>query len=449
MSKHYDMIAIGAGSGGLSVVERAAEYGAHCAVIEHGPLGGTCVNVGCVPKKVMWHAAGIAHTLKDAAGYGFGVRREGFDWARLVAAREKYIMGINDWYSSYLEDAHIDLISGTARFIDAHTLEVDGEQYRAEHIAVAPGGRPTVPTVPGAEHGITSDGFFALTEQPKRVAVVGAGYIAVELAGLLRALGSEVCMLLRRDHFLSHFDAMLRETLMEDMLEDGVTIIPRASVERVERQGDGRLTVHCQGGLTLEDHDSLIWAIGRTPNTAGLNLHATGVACDDGGYIPTDAYQNTNVAGVYALGDVTGRAQLTPVAIAAGRRLSDRLFGNKPERHLPYDLIPTVMFSHPPIGTVGLSEGQARTQYGDKVKVYQTRFSAMYSVIAGNPQRTAMKLVTVGPEERIVGCHLIGHGVDEMLQGFAVAIRMGACKHDFDDTVAIHPTSAEELVTLR
>lgn len=449
MSRHFDLIAIGAGSGGISAVERAAEYGARCAVVEQHRLGGTCVNVGCVPKKVMWFAAEIAQTFSDARGYGFRLERPDLDWSALVAARERYIQGINDWYGTYLNDSNIALLRGTARFVDARTVEVDGERYTADHIVIAPGGTPDVPDVPGAEHGITSDGFFALEHQPQRVAVVGAGYIAVELAGVLNALGSDVSMLLRRDHFLSHFDAMLRETLMEQMIIDGVTILPQINIERVDKAADGTLTIHCQGGIVLEQHDALIWAIGRSPNTAALDLAAAGVATDAQGFVPTDAYQNTNVPGVYAVGDVTGRNALTPVAIAAARRLADRLFGGKPERHLRYENIPSVVFSHPPIATVGLTEGQAREQRGEAVKVYQTRFVSMYHALAEHQQRTAMKLVCVGAEERVVGCHIIGRGADEMLQGFAVAVRMGATKRDLDDTVAIHPTSAEELVTLR
>lgn len=449
MTQHYDLIAIGAGSGGLSAAERAAEYGAKCAVIENHKVGGTCVNVGCVPKKVMWFAAGIAATLKDAPGYGFDVTLNNFSWQTLVAAREKYIQGINDWYGNYLSDSNITLLSGTGKFVDAHTLDVAGEQYTADHIVVSPGGHPVIPDIQGAEHGMTSDGFFALTKQPKRVVVVGAGYIAIELAGLLNALGSEVSILLRRGHFLAHFDAMLRETLMEEMLNAGVNIMPRTNVERVDRLDDGRLDIHCQGGVSLQAYDALIWAIGRVPNVGPLNLSAAGVKTNDKGYIPTDAYQNTNVEGIYAVGDVTGRAQLTPVAIAAGRRLSDRLFNNQSKRKLDYDNIPTVMFSHPPIGTVGLTEDEARQQHGDAVKVYQTSFTAMYHALSPYAQPTAMKLVTVGAEEKVVGCHIIGMGADEMLQGFAVALKMGATKKDFDNTIAIHPTSAEELVTLR
>lgn len=449
MTKHYDLISIGGGSGGLSAAERAAVYGAKCAVIESGKMGGTCVNVGCVPKKVMWYGAEIAQALRNAPSYGFDVNVYGFKWSKLVAAREQYIQGINDWYHTYLADSNIDEIQGLARFLNAKTLEVNGESYTADHIVIAPGGVPTLPGIPGAELGMISDGFFALTEQPQRVAVVGAGYIAVELAGVLNALGSEVDLLLRRQHFLAGFDAMLRDTLMEEMVNDGVNIMPGVVVERVELADDGSRTLHFQNGQQLTGIDAVIWAIGRTPNTADLNLAAAGVEHDAHGYIPTDEYQNTNVAGVYAVGDVTGRAQLTPVAIAAARRLGDRLFNNQPERKLDYENIPTVMFSHPPIGTVGLTEEEAREQHGDAVKVYQTRFTAMAHAFTEHRPSTAMKLVCVGAQQKVVGVHVIGQGADEMLQGFAVALKMGATKADFDNTVAIHPTSAEELVTLR
>jgi glutathione reductase (NADPH) len=449
MSKHYDLLAIGGGSGGLSAAERAAMYGKKAAVVEMAKMGGTCVNVGCVPKKVMWNAASIAHALRDAQGYGFDVMVNDFDWTTLVKGREEYIQGINDWYGNYLTDSNIDWLKGQARFVDAHTLEVNGEQFTADHIVIAPGGQALVPNIPGAELGLTSDGFFALTEQPKRVAVVGAGYIAVELAGLLNALGSEVDLMLRRQHFLASFDAMLREALMEEMVNDGVNILPNINLEKVEKEKDGSLTLTCQNGHIMKGFDTVIWAIGREPLTADLNLTAAGVTVNDNGFIPTDEFQNTNVPGVYAVGDATGRAQLTPVAIAAARRLGDRLFNNQPERRLEYENIPTVMFSHPPIGTVGLTEGEAREKHGDAVKVYQTRFTPMYHALTSHKSRTAMKLVCVGAQEKVVGIHMIGHGVDEMLQGFAVALKMGATKKQFDDTVAIHPTSAEELVTMR
>lgn len=449
MTQHYDLIAIGGGSGGLSVAERAARYGKKCAIIEKGPLGGTCVNVGCVPKKVMWFGASIAHTLENAAGYGFSIDAVRFDWPALKQARDDYVHGINDWYHTYLGDSNIDEIVGAARFVDAGTLEVDGRRVSADHIVIAAGGAPVLPSTEGVELGITSDGFFELKDLPRRVAVVGSGYIAVELAGMLNALGSDVTMLLRREHLLRNFDAMLRENLMEEMLGDGIDILARTQVKRVVREAEESLCIECENGQRLEGFDELIWAIGRYPLTADLNLAAAGVAVDEQGYIPTDKFQQTNVAGIYAIGDVTGCAQLTPVAIAAGRRLSDRLFGGMPERHLSYETIPTVVFSHPPIGTVGLTESEARNSHGEAVKVYQTRFTAMYNVFTERKQKTAMKLVTVGAQEKVVGCHIIGPGADEMLQGFAVAIRMGANKRDLDDTVAIHPTSAEELVTLR
>ena len=447
--RHYDLIAIGAGSGGLSVAERAARYGARCAVVESGPLGGTCVNLGCVPKKVMWFAANLAHGLEDAPGYGFDLDVRGFSWQRLKAARDAYVQGINDWYHTYLADSGIDLIQGRARFVDARTLEVDGERVTADHICIAVGGRPTVPDVPGAELGITSDGFFALEELPRRVAVVGSGYIAVELAGVLNALGSNVTMLLRREHLLRSFDAMLRETLMEEMLNDGIGILSGSEVAAVRRSDDGTLSVQCANGQCQQGFDCLIWAIGREPLTADLGLEAAGVATDAEGYIPTDEFENTNVPGIYAVGDVNGKVALTPVAIAAARRLADRLFGCMEDRRLEYDNIPTVVFSHPPIGTVGLTEEEARARHGDAVKIYSSRFTAMYYAPVEHKRQTAMKLVTVGAQEKVVGVHIIGMGADEMLQGFAVALRMGATKRDLDDTVALHPTSAEELVTMR
>jgi glutathione reductase (NADPH) len=449
MTQHYDLIAIGGGSGGLSVAERAARYGRKCAVIERGPLGGTCVNVGCVPKKVMWFGASIAHTLKTAPGYGFSIDSAHFDWPSLKRARDAYVHGINDWYHTYLSDSSIDEIVGTARFVDARTLEVGGRRYSADHIVIAPGGTPSVPQTEGAELGITSDGFFDLEDLPRRVAVVGSGYIAVELAGMLSALGSDVTMLLRREHLLRNFDSMLRENLTEEMLGDGIDILARTQAKKVTREADGSLSIECENGQRLEGFDKLVWAIGRHPLTADLGLDAAGVAVDAAGYVTTDKFQQTNVEGIYAIGDVTGQAQLTPVAIAAGRRLSDRLFGGMPDRYLPYENIPTVVFSHPPIATVGLTESVARDIHGDGVKVYQTRFTAMYNAFTERKQKTAMKLVTVGAREKVVGCHIIGPGADEMLQGFAVAIRMGATKQDLDDTVAIHPTSAEELVTMR
>jgi len=449
MAKHYDLIAIGGGSGGLSAAEQAASYGARCAVIETGRLGGVCVNVGCVPKKIMWYAAHLAHALDDAPGYGFKLDYFDFDWQKLKVARNAFIRQLNEHYLSYLCGAGVELIRGFARWVDARTLEVNSEYYSADHIVIATGSRPQMPELPGAEFGVTSDDFFELNNCPPRVAIVGSGYIAVELAGMFHTLGAEVTLLVRKDQVLRSFDAMLREQLMARLREDGITVLTQTQVRAVARRVSGSLSLHCDGQANVLNVDTLLWAIGRDPNTDALNLPAAGVVMNPNGSIPTDPFQNTNIPGIYAIGDVTEHFHLTPVAIAAGRRLADRLFGGQTDRRLLYENIPTVVFSHPPIGAVGLTEEEARRTYGGAVKIYQTQFRPLYHAFTTRPIQTAMKLVCVGPEEKIIGCHLIGDGADEMLQGFAVAIRMGATKRDFDDTVAIHPTSAEELVTMR
>jgi glutathione reductase (NADPH) len=447
-SEAFDLIVIGGGSGGLASVQRAAEYGAKTVVIESGRLGGTCVNVGCVPKKVMWNASGIALGLADAADYGFGISAGGHDWGVLKQKRDAYIVRLNAIYARNLEAKGVALRQGAARLVDAHTIEVGGERLSAKHVVIATGGLPMIPAIPGAELGITSDGFFELERRPQRVAVIGSGYVACELAGSFRELGSETELFIRKDHLLTHFDVMLGKSLMREMAGQGIAIhtgvVPAALTER-----SGTKTLTAADGREFAGFDCVLWAIGRSANVAGLGLEVAGVAATEEGFIDTDAFQNTNVAGVYAIGDVTGRAALTPVAIAAGRRLSDRLFGGKPDRRLDYEMIPSVVFTHPPIGSVGLSESEARARYGDSIKVYVAEFTPMYHAMTARKTRTDMKLVCTGPEEKIVGCHLIGLGADEILQGFAVAIRMGATKRDFDDTVAIHPTSAEELVTMR
>jgi glutathione reductase (NADPH) len=454
-SEAFDLISIGGGSGGLACAQRAAEYGAKTAVIESGRLGGTCVNVGCVPKKVMWNAAGIALALSDAGDYGFGIgaaandiAAPGNDWAILKKKRDAYVLRLNAIYARNLAAKGVAHIKGSARFVDAHTVEVNGTRLSAARMVIATGGAPIVPDVPGARLGITSDGFFELERRPQRVAIVGSGYVACELASAFQELGSQTELFIRKDRLLTHFDVMLGKSLMREMLAEGMRIhtgvVPTALSEQSARK-----TLAAADGREFAGFDCVLWAIGRSANVAGLDLGAAGVALDANYFIATDNFQNTNVAGVFAIGDVTGRPNLTPVAIAAGRRLSDRLFGGKPERRLPYDLIPSVVFTHPPIGTVGLSESEARAQYREAVKVYVADFTPMYHALTTRKTHTDMKLVCVGPDEKIVGCHIIGTGADEMLQGFAVAIRMGATKSDFDDTVAIHPTSAEELVTMR
>lgn len=448
MTDKFDLLVIGGGSGGLAHAQRAAEYGAKAAVVEYGPLGGTCVNVGCVPKKVMWYAAHHAHQLHHAPDYGFDVVVKGHDWSALKSRRDAYIKRLNGIYGNNLDKRGVAHIQGGARFLDAHTLEVAGRKYQAERIAIATGGRPIVPAIAGAELGITSDGFFELEERPERVLVAGSGYISVELAGVLNALGSETQVVVRKKGVLRSFDKMLSKELMEAMRNSGIAIDTGAIPESVRQTGDG-IVLHAEDGRSFGPVDTLIWAVGRSPNTEMLELANAGVHMDDKGFIPTDEYQQTNVDNIFALGDVTGRDALTPVAIAAGRRLADRLYGGMEGRHLEYHLIPTVIFSHPTIGTVGMTEDHARAEFGDDVRVYTSTFTGMYYALGQDKQRSTMKLITTGAEERVIGCHVIGEGADEMMQGFAVAMRMGATKSDFDDTVAIHPTSAEELVTMR
>ena len=450
MSKHYDYIAIGGGSGGIASMNRAAMYGQKCALIEAKALGGTCVNVGCVPKKVMWHAAQISEAIRAyGPDYGFDTTINRFDWKTLIASRTAYIDRIHQSYDRVLGNNKVDVIKGFARFVDAHTVEVDGEIYTADHILIATGGRPVIPAIPGAEYGMTSDGFFELEDLPKRVAVVGAGYIAVELAGVLNGLGSEAHLFVRKHAPLRSFDPLIVETLVEVMNTEGPTLHTESVPKEVVKNADGSLTLKLENGKE-QTVDALIWAIGREPMTDNLNIEAAGVELNEKGYIKVDKYQNTNVEGVYAVGDNTGAVELTPVAVAAGRRLSERLFNNKPDEHLDYSNIPTVVFSHPPIGTVGLTEPEAIEKYGvDQVKCYKSSFTAMYTAVTSHRQPCRMKLVCVGTDEKIVGIHGIGFGMDEILQGFAVALKMGATKKDFDNTVAIHPTAAEEFVTMR
>jgi glutathione reductase (NADPH) len=388
------------------------------------------------------------HHVEQAANYGFDISVNGHDFTALKERRDAYVKRLNGIYEANLDNSGVTYISGAASFVDAHTLAVNDEQYTAERIVIATGGRPSVPEIPGAGHGITSDGFFELEKRPERILVAGSGYIAVELAGVLHGLGSQVRVVVRKDSIIREFDEMLGEQLMDAMEKDGIEIETRVVPAAIEKTADG-LVLTAEDGRSFGPVDCVIWAIGRSPNTAGLALENGGVTTDDRGFIPTDKYQQTNVEHIFALGDVTGRAALTPVAIAAGRRLADRLYGGMDGRHLEYDLIPTVIFSHPPIGTVGLSESAARAEFGDSVKIYTSAFTPMYYALGTKKQRSVMKLITTGDDERVVGCHVIGDGADEMLQGFAVAIRMGATKADFDDTIAIHPTNAEEFVTMR
>lgn len=449
MANDYDLIVIGGGSGGLACAQRAAGYGARAAVIEMARLGGTCVNLGCVPKKVMWNAAQIGQSLHDAAHYGFDISIGRHDWASLRRHRDDYVGRLNAIYERNLDSRGVQLVRGRARLLSAQSVQVGEQRLTAGVIVLATGGQPLIPSLPGAELGMSSDGFFALTARPERVAVIGAGYIAAELTGIFAALGSHTTLVLRHEYVLRHFDAMLGQGLTQIMRDEGIAVVTGAVPRSLQKNGAGELRLGIEDGRELGPFDALVWAVGREPRTRELGLESIGVELDTNGHVRVDAFQRTNVANVYAIGDVTQHAGLTPVAIAAGRRLADRLFGGQSERRLDYDNIPSVVFSHPPVGTVGLSEAQARERFGERVQVFTTAFVPMYHALTSRKPRAHMKLVTIGPEQHIVGIHVLGSGADEMLQGFAVALRMGATKRDFDDTVAIHPTSAEELVTMR
>ena len=449
MSKRYDYLVIGGGSGGIASARHAAKHGASVALIENDRMGGTCVNVGCVPKKVMWNTARIGETLHHAGAYGFDVSVNGFDWPTIKKARDDYIARLNRIYDRNLDNSRVDKINGHGRFTAPDTVEVDGKPYSAEHILIATGGHPVPAAVPGGELTINSDGFFELEQHPRRLAIVGAGYIATEFAGVMNALGSEVIQVLRKDKVLRKFDHDLHDLVMQEMSSSGVKFETRFLIKGLTRESDGTIALNGEDGRRLEQLDCVIWAIGRVPNTSGLGLEQAGVALNKRGYIATDPYQNTNVKNVYALGDVSGRVELTPVAIAAGRRLADRLFNGKPEARVDYENIASVVFSHPPIGTVGLTENEASEKFDrDSVRIYRSRFVNMYYAPLETKVPTLMKLVTAGKDEKIVGCHIAGDFADEIIQGFSVAVKMGATKADLDNTVAIHPTAAEELVTM-
>uniref|UniRef100_A0A8C5AQ89 Glutathione reductase n=1 Tax=Gadus morhua TaxID=8049 RepID=A0A8C5AQ89_GADMO len=461
----FDLIVIGGGSGGLAGARRAAELGASTAVIESHKLGGTCVNVGCVPKKVMWNAAVHAEYLHDHSDYGFEVGHLNFNWGTLKTKRDAYISRLNDIYRNNLDKAEIETIEGHASFTDdaLPTVEVNGKKYTASHILIATGGRPTELSddqIPGASLGITSDGFFQLETLPRRSVVVGAGYIAVEMAGILSALGSKTSLIIRQTGVLRTFDSLISANCTKEIENSGIDLWKNTQVKSVRRSAGGlEVTLTTKdpekksGGeeiSTIEEVDCLLWAIGREPNTTGLHTSQMGIETDKMGHIVVDEFQNTSRPGIYALGDVCGKALLTPVAIAAGRKLAHRLFDGKADSKVDYSTIPTVVFAHPPIGTVGLTEEEAVTSRGkDNVKTYTTSFTPMYHSMTSRKSQCVMKLVCVGPEEKVVGLHMQGLGCDEMLQGFAVAVKMGATKADFDRTIAIHPTSSEEFVTMR
>jgi glutathione reductase (NADPH) len=453
----FDYLVIGGGSGGIASARRAASYGAKVAVVEgSGRMGGTCVNVGCVPKKVMWSAASIAETVHDMHHYGFtGVEEISFDWNFIKQNRDRYIKRLNGIYERNLENSGVTRIMGLASFDGENSVTVvpsdggDSISYKAKHILIAVGGLAEFPEGPGIkENSISSDGFFELEELPRKAVVVGAGYVAVELAGVFQALGTDTKLVVRREKAMRGLDDFISETLDEEMQRQGIEIFRNTNgVEKIEVDEDGLKTVFLSNGEKIEGADVVLVAPGRRPNVDKLGLDKAGINTDDRDYISVDEYSATNVNGVYALGDVCGKVELTPMAIAAGRRLSDRLFGGPEWKNVKvsYDLVPTVVFSHPTIGTIGLTEKEAIEKYGeDNVKIYKSKFANLFygpwQVEPEDKPKTAMKLVCAGEEELVVGLHVIGMGADEMLQGFGIALKMGATKADFDSCVAIHPT---------
>jgi glutathione reductase (NADPH) len=424
-----------------------------------------CSSYSCVPKKVTYNAAALAEAIHDSKAYGFSVQQSApFDWTTFKNKRDAYIKRLNGIYEKNLGNDKVEYLHGRGQLLSKNQVEVtldDGSKVlvNAKKILIAVGGMPNVPpNIPGAELGINSDGFFDIDKQPKKVAIVGAGYIAIEFAGMFNALGTETHLFIRHDTFLRNFDPMIQESVTKEYERLGVKLHKRSNTTKIEKNANGKLSVTYKDGsggeTTLDDVDHLIWAIGRAPETTKMGLKEAGVELNEKGYVVVDEYQNSSVDNIYSLGDATGQVELTPVAIAAGRRLAQRLFGPAEfsDRKLDYSNIPSVVFSHPEVGSIGLTEPQAAEKYGkDNIKVYQTSFTAMYYAMMDPEEKgpTNYKLIVTGPEEKVIGLHIMGLGSGEMLQGFGVAIKMGATKADFDSCVAIHPTSAEELVTLK
>jgi len=451
-SAHFDYLVIGAGSGGLASARKAASFGAKVGIIESGPLGGTCVNVGCVPKKVMFNAASIKEVLDhDArANYGFSFSEPTFDWPKLKTARDAYIKRLNGIYETNLDKSGVTTILGSAKFKSKTEVEVDGVGvYSADRILIACGGRPKMLGIPGEELAIDSDGFFLLEDLPKSCCVIGAGYIAVEMAGILNALGCETTLVIRKEKVLRTFDQTLSDVLTEEIKSSGINLVTNATPQKLSKREDGSFCLETAAGK-LDGFQIVLNAIGRIPNTDRLALDKCGVLVDGENHVIVDEYQNTNVPSIHSLGDCCGKWLLTPVAIAAGRRLARRLYNDEKDLKLEYHYIPTVVFSHPPIGTVGYTEQEAEDKYGrEDLKIYKTSFTNMYFTLSERKQKTTMKLICLKSEnERVIGLHIMGLNCDEMMQGFSVAVKMGATKAQFDDTVAIHPTASEELVTM-
>ena len=440
----FDLFSLGAGSGGVRASRVAAAAGARCAVAEARHLGGTCVNLGCVPKKLLVYAAQCAEAFEDAAGFGWSVGCAEFDWPTLIRNKDREIARLNDVYRGLLEGSGVKLVEGLARLVDAHTVEVDGQRYTAEHILVATGGKPSRLPIAGADLAMTSDEAFHLPELPRRVLIAGGGYIAVEFAGIFNALGSAVRLDYRGPLFLRGFDDDMRTTLAEEMRARGVDLRFECCPTSIQRDADGLRVIDTTGGETVVDQ--VLMAVGRIPNTADMGLEAAGVKLDGRGAVEVDEFSRTTVPNIFAVGDCTDRMNLTPVAIAEAMAVVETVFHGRPTT-VDYGNIPTAVFSLPNMGTVGLTEGQARVSHD--VTIFRSTFRPMKHTLSGRKERTMMKLVVDTATDRVLGVHMVGPDAGEIIQGMAVALKGGATKAQFDATIGIHPTAAEEFVTMR
>ena len=443
----FDMITIGAGSGGVASSRRAGSYGARVAIVEESRIGGTCVLRGCVPKKLLVYGAQFADAFADAAGFGWHVPVPTFAWPTLISAKNKELDRLEQIYINMLKNSRVEIIEGRGVLTDPHTVEVGGRAYTAENILVAAGGHPTVPNIPGIEHVISSNEALDLPTLPRKIVIVGGGYIAVEFAGIFRGFGSEVVEMIRREELLYGFDDDLRVALAQEMRNRGIEIHTRTQVTRIEKDRREGYTLFTGIGQEISA-DLIMYATGRAPNTKGLGLDAIGVKTNEKGAVEVDEWQRSSVPNIYAVGDVTDRLNLTPVAIAEGRAIAETLYNNNPIK-MDHNDVPTAVFSNPPIGTVGLTEEEARKQYGDDVDVYCARFRPMKNTLSGREERTFMKLIVDGKSDRVLGCHMLGPDAPEIIQGLAIAVKCGASKKMFDQTVGIHPSAAEEFVTMR
>ena len=447
MAYDFDLYVIGAGSGGVRAARFAAGFGAKVGVAESRYLGGTCVNVGCVPKKLLVYGAHFAEDFEQSAGFGWSLGEANFDWATLIANKDREINRLNGIYRNLLVNSGVTLHEGHAKIVDPHTVEVNGERHSAKNILIATGGWPQIPQIPGHEHAISSNQAFFLKALPKRVLVVGGGYIAVEFAGIFHGLGAETSLLYRGDLFLRGFDGAVRKHLQEELSKRGMDLQFNADIERIDKQADGSLSVTLKDGRTLHT-DCVFYATGRRPMLDNLGLENTAVKLDDKGFVEVNELYQTAEPSVLAIGDVIGRVQLTPVALAEGMAVARRLFKPEQYRAVDYRMIPTAVFSLPNIGTVGLTEEQAR-EAGHEVQIFESRFRPMKLTLTDCQERTLMKLVVDARTDKVLGCHMVGPDAGEIVQGLAIALKAGATKRDFDETIGVHPTAAEEFVTLR